>query len=152
MVKTTVLNKEGMPLDSMKWSTHFYYNYVFSSDTNVRSYSCHVNENAEIVDNNFGDVVVADLNFDGLDDIAIVRETNNAGVLYNYYLQTPKNRFLADAFLNDSVGSFPQEIDYEKKVIVTYNRSGCCHVGKHTYTLKSNDWTESKYELLGLEE
>lgn len=48
--KAFVTDKQGVLLDSMISGTRFYWGNVFASDTNVRSYTTNINDNAEIVD------------------------------------------------------------------------------------------------------
>ena len=59
----------------------------FKECENDKSYSANIN--LESNENDFGDLIVADLNFDGKEDIAIKREEGgNGGPLYNFYIQS----------------------------------------------------------------
>ena len=80
--------------DSHKTATTIQYRTLFLNDTvfrnckSVRSYQTHKNDTLEAVDNDYGNFIVADFNFDGLDDLAIIRDSGgNSGSLYNFYIQ-----------------------------------------------------------------
>ena len=80
----------------------------FVSCSNVRSYTTGINKNAEVVDNDFGDLIVADFNFDNKEDFAIKREEGgNGGPLYNYYIQISPITFKLDKFLCETMIFFP---------------------------------------------
>jgi len=63
-------------------------------DCIARSYSTGHNMEAESVDGFFGDIVVADLNFDGKEDIAVARGFGYT-MFYNFYLQNDKSNLFS---------------------------------------------------------
>ena len=95
--------------------------YVFRHVS--RSYTTGYNSNAIAIDGDYGDIVVADLNFDGRADIAVKDEfTNGFGQLYRFYLQDKEGRFKEQKDLlmtgeTDFVPVFPSKIDSAKRTL-----------------------------------
>lgn len=84
-----------------------------------RSYTTGFNKDKEATDNEFGNIIIADLNFDGLEDLAIKREQGgNGGPLYNFYFQDKKGEFVINEFLSISMQYFPYKILKEKNMLV----------------------------------
>lgn len=66
----------------------------YTNGKNSRSYSTHFNTDKTVVDDDFGDVVVADLNFDGLGDFAVTYDHGaDNGNHYYFYFQRPDHTF-----------------------------------------------------------
>ncbi len=152
VVQVVVTSKrDEKTIDSILLTTTHYCNMHFSSDTNVRSYTTYVNKDREIIDDYYGDIIVADFNFDGLDDITILREPSNAMDRYAFYIQSKEGKFKPNTFLNDSVQCFPSLFDADKKQLTTYIRVGCCNISEHIYQLQRNKWREISQELLEVE-
>ena len=85
-------------------STHFSEN-VFKDCSFVQSYQTKMNHAFDVVDNNYGDLIVADFNFDGKDDFAVIKDSGgNGGPLYDFYIQGKEKRFFRDEFLSDTMG------------------------------------------------
>lgn len=117
----------------------------------MTSYSTKYNSNRPFRDNYFGDIVIADLNFDSKDDIALMREYGgNGGPLYSYFIQTRDNKFVLDEFLTDSVIYFPSNIDKSKHRLITYVHAGACCVGEHIYHFDktTNEWNQISNRML----
>jgi len=118
----------------------------------MTSFSTKFKANREIVDNYFGDIVVADLNFDGNDDITIINDSGgNGGSEYIYYTQTTFKKFVLEPFLTDSVVYFPTQIDKVKKQLTTYVHAGACCVGRHIYQYDKmkNSWHQIRHKIWG---
>jgi hypothetical protein len=67
----------------------FYTEYLHGEPecNHVRSYLTGKNEKSLVMDNDYGNLIVADFNFDKKDDIAIVKDAGgNGGPLYAFYL------------------------------------------------------------------
>lgn len=93
---------------------------VYQDCNNVRSYTTGKNKNIEAVDSDFGDLIVANLNFDGKEDLAIKRESGGAaGPFYKFYIQNEKNIFAKDIYLTEKMSSFPSDIDWKEKTLTT---------------------------------
>lgn len=75
-------------------------------------------------------VNIGDFNFDGMEDVAICNGTNGSygGPSYNIYLSSrTSKKFVYDrAFskLGEHLGMF--EVDAAKKILRTFDKSGCC--------------------------
>lgn len=146
VAKFTLFDKATQKvIDTFSITSHFYFK-VFEDKNNVRSYSTQFNKNRQILNGDYGDIVVADFNFDKKEDIAIVNNTGNyAGSFYNFYIQEDDRKFVLDRFLTDSVVYFPNEI--KNNEIVTNVISGNCFLNKHIYAFdaKAKMWRQKKH-------
>jgi hypothetical protein len=117
------------------------------------SFSTEFNADKEIVDNYFGSIIVADVNFDGKDDIAVAFDGGNSGGYYIFFIQNENVKFVVDDFLTERVSFFPYKIDYQQKQITTGARSGVAGAGFHTYQFDSitEKWEHIRYEYIGQE-
>jgi hypothetical protein len=115
----------------------------FSDCNSVRSYSTGKNKNVRAVDNDFGDLVIADYNFDGIEDLAIKKvEGGNGGPEYFFYLQDKKGNFVLDKFLTDKVVYFPSEINSKKHSIITIVHANAYQMNETTYQLNNGKWKQ----------
>ena len=122
----------------------------FSDCKSDRSYTTNWKTKGQIVDNEFGDLVVADLNFDSLEDLAIKCESGgNGGAEYAYYIQDKKGHFYRDSFLTYEMGYFPHIINKKKRNLVTYVHANARQFGVHTYHLsaKTNKWKQVSHRF-----
>lgn len=136
--------------DNISLTSFFYFDNIFSSCDRVTSYSTNCNTEHQIIDNYFGDIVVADLNFDNKDDIAVINDSGgNGGPLYSYFVQSKEGKFVLDAYLTDSVTYFPYKIDKTTNRLVTNVHAGACCVGVHIYHLdkKMNKWSQLSHKI-----
>lgn len=140
-------------IDSFSVTSLFYYSDMFTSCDSMTSYTTGYKSNRKVVDNYFGDIVVADLNFDGNDDIAVVTDcSSNGGPFYAYYIQTKENKFVQDRFLTDSMVFFPSKRNIKDKTLTTYVHAGACAIGEHIYKLdrRSNTWIEKRHRIINV--
>ena len=140
-------------IDSFTIKSSFIYSFMFLCCDSMTSYTTNFKADREIVDNYFGDIVVADLNFDGYDDIAVVHDGGgNGGPLYNFYMQTNNRKFLKDNFLTDFVEFFPSKINNKNKTLTTYVHAGVCGLGEHIYKFdkKKNIWKEKSHRIINI--
>lgn len=94
---------------------------AYSDCSAARSFVTGKNKNAEASDNDYGDFVVADFNFDGKEDFAVKRDSGgNGGAFYDYYTQNNPGKFEKDAFLTDEMIYFPGTFNTRKKRLITY--------------------------------
>jgi len=136
-----VFNKRGKRTDSIGLEIMAFMSY--GEDINdTRSYITNKNNSKQMVNNNAGDFVVADLNFDGREDFSVVNNTGaDVGPYSVFYVQNAEGKFKRDVFLSDSVQFFPNEIYPKNRILVTYIHAGVCGVGQHKYKLnKANHW------------
>ena len=129
--------------------------YLFSSDFNsckdVRSYVTGFNAKRQAVDNNFGNLIVADLNFDGREDIAVKRDVGgNGGPFYAYYIQSEKGTFVRHYFLSEEMMYFPTKMNKRRQLLTSYVHAGACAVSEHTYhyQAKTHQWTETSHRII----
>lgn len=136
----TILDKHTQKvIDTFSVAAGFCYE-VFDDKNKVRSYSTKVNYKKQVLDGNYGDIVVADLNFDHKDDIAIAHDMGaSTGTFYQFYVQQDDRKFILDRFLTDSVTYFPDEI--KNKTLTTYGVGGACYVHKHVYAYDTKQKT-----------
>ncbi len=100
----------------------------------TRSFMTGKNKNAEADDNDYGDFIVADFNFDGKEDFAVKRDSGgNGGAFYEYYTQNKPGVFQKDAFLTDEIGYFPGTIDARNKQLVTYIHANVAGYNENIY-------------------
>jgi len=104
--------------------------YGMTSSHGYRIYSLSIGKDtSNWADNfeDFGDIIVADLNFDKRDDFAIMNNWGQGkGGKYNFYIQNDKKEFELDSYLTDSMIYFPIEINKQKKYLLTKVEIGKC--------------------------
>jgi hypothetical protein len=89
-----------------------------SCNNNV-SFSTNYNTSIECEDGHCGDIIIADLNFDGLDDIAIADHYIASSILYSFYLQSKGRKFVKSDYLSDTIGYFPSDISKRDCTLTT---------------------------------
>jgi hypothetical protein len=140
-------------IQSIRFTTNFLLgDSSFISCTNVRSYSTGKNRNAKVLDNDYGDIIIADFNFDNKEDLAIKKEEGgNGGPLYNYYIQMTDNTFKLDKYLSETMTWFPTYINKNKSTLTTIVRANAYQRSETTYKLDTltNKWTRIDQRLLG---
>ncbi len=145
--------KTNKIMDSIFLSSHFYFDHFFMDCNNVRSYSTKMNANKQAADGYYGDIVVADFNFDKKDDLAVINDYGgNSGSFYSYFIQDNNRKFIINRYLTDSMTYFPSEINKNKKTLTTYGLAGACGVGEHIYQFdqKTNTWSETSHRIIGV--
>lgn len=115
---------------------------------NVRSYFTDVNIDEPIIDNNCGNFVVRDFNFDGLEDFEIKVADNNVGSLYAYYVQA-NGKFKREDYLSDNVGLMIDSFNLSTKQGYRSAAAGCCKMIHYTYQYNE---TDCKWALVKTEE
>jgi hypothetical protein len=107
---------------------------AYTNTSEASSYLIGKNKKREIFDNDFGDFIVADFNFDALEDFAVKRcSGGNGGPLYEYFIQDSTGVFHKDIFLTNEVAFFPSEIDENNKLLKTYVHANVYGVNEHIY-------------------
>jgi len=153
-VKILLFDKiRNILFDSIQLHSEFYYGTIFDDCKNVRSYTTGFNKEKEAMDNHYGDIVVADFNFDDREDIALINDMGgNAGPLYSFFIQDADRMFKKDIFLTDSMEFFPAKIDKVKKKLTIYVHAGVCGLGEHIYAYESNTglWKEESHKIINI--
>lgn len=120
---------------------------AFQSCSAARSYITGKNKNAEANDNDYGDFIAADFNFDNREDFAVKRDSGgNGGAFYEYYIQDKRGTFKKDAFLTDQIGYFPGTIDARRKRLITYIHANVAGYNENIYKYNptTKKWTALK--------
>lgn len=121
----------------------FYLN-SFDNCKNVRSYITKVNSELPSGDeNDSGNFIVADFNFDGFEDFVIKSDPGgNGGPLYTYFLQAEDRKFYRSKYLSDIVQFFPTEINAAKKTLTTFLHANANQKNRRIfkYNLKAKKW------------
>lgn len=135
-------------IDTFSITSDQYYSHMFLSCDSMTSYSTGFKADREIPDYYYGDLVVADMNFDGYDDIAVINDIGgNGGPFYTYYIQTDKKKFYKDNYLTDTVGHFPEIFNSKRKTLTVTTHADASHYSETIYKLntKKNTWREISY-------
>lgn len=134
-----ILNKKDRLLQKINISSGYLFETAFKSDSSSRSYVTGKNRTMEVSDYDFGDLIIADLNFDGKEDIAIKFDSGgNGGPNYAFYMQDTAGHFIRDNFLTDTVRSFPRYINLKRKTITTQIHANVDQEGQKTFKYNSN--------------
>lgn len=143
-ISLIVIDKETEKnIQIIKLNSDFIFEKDFKDCSTVRSYSTGINKRLVAEDNDYGDFIVADFNFDGKEDFAIKKDSGgNGGPFYFYYLQNNNSKFLMDKFLSESVEFFPIIINSRKKTLTTLVHANAYQQGKtiFKYNPKNRKW------------
>lgn len=153
IIKAIISDKKSKNVfDSLLVTSLFFYTNYYDIPSHMVSYSTGAHVFKEPVDNYVGDLAVADFNFDGRDDVALISDMGgNGGPLYSYFVQQPNLKFILDRYLTDSMSYFP-DIDKRRKTLTTYVHAGACCMGKHVYKSdrQIQRWKQIEHVILGL--
>ena len=121
--------------------------FIFSSDFDncdaIKSFSTNFNTDREVADNDSGDFIVVDLNFDGLEDFAIKSDSGgNGGPTYSFFIQNEEGKFTEENYLTKTMEFFPLEIDKVKKRLTIYVHANAYQLSKtiFKYNAKRTQW------------
>lgn len=116
-----------------------------SCDNNV-SYSTNYNTSIEYEDGHCGDIIIADFNFDNLDDIAVADQYSARSILYSFYLQNENRKFLRNDYLSDVIRNFPVKISKGDSTLTTWALDTHCSSVEtiYKYIDDENKWIEYK--------
>jgi hypothetical protein len=150
-VKIKIINKFSKKEQQIKYGSSFLFEKTFEDCNSVRSYLTNININAEIVDNEFGDLIVADFNFDEREDFAIKNDSGgNGGPTYNFYIQNENKEFILDKFLTEKMEFFPTKFKLKQSILITYVHANAYQLSENTfkYNLKTKKWKLKKFRLV----
>jgi len=143
-----IYNKQKALHQKVSLECQFLFDDAYGQCDKVRSYVTGQNVNKEALDNDYGDLIVADLNFDGKEDFAIKDDSGgNGGPFYKFYIQQKDHSFKEDNFLSEKVGHFPAEMYPDLKTIVTHVHANVREHGESTYHYNSKlkKWRRTKH-------
>lgn len=116
---------------------------MFSDCQNVRSFSTGVNVDKEIIDNEFGDFIVSDFNFDNLDDFAIAIDNGgNGGTIYSFYIQKANRKFELEKFLSETMLRFPVSFDRKNETLTTSVHANAYGNSETVFQLRNGKWKQ----------
>ena len=150
-VKVIIINKKTNQKQEINYGASFLFGKTFENCETVRSYSTNINKNAEIEDNDFGDLIIADFDFDNREDFAIKNDSGgNGGPTYNYYIQNENNKFILDKYLTKKMEFFPRKLNPKSKELVTYVHANAYQLNEQTfaYNSKSKKWKIKKQRFV----
>ncbi len=123
-ITVDIFNKPNMTvIQTIKIKSEFILkSSSFKNCSKNRSFFKRKNPEIKVYDNDFGDIIIADFNFDGKEDLAIKREEGgNGGAIYNFYIQA-NHAFVYNHFLSNEVSFFPYYFDRKKKQLRIFCR------------------------------
>jgi hypothetical protein len=142
-ITVIVTNKVSQVRQQINFGSRWMSDASYSDCNNVRSYITGVNKYDIAEDNDYGDIIVADFNFDKKDDVAFKRNMGgNGGPPYIFYIQDDKGVLVRDVFLTEIMEYFPSEINAVNQKLVTLVHANAYSMGKTTYkySTKTKKW------------
>ena len=119
-------------------NSEFIFEKDFKNCSEIRSYSTKINDKKIDEDNDFGDLIIADFNFDGKEDFAIKKDSGgNGGPLYEFYIQNNNQNFIKDDFLTNKLEFFPSSINKSKNTLTTLVHANAYERCKTVYKYNS---------------
>ena len=144
-IRVRVISKTNKKqIQRIVFAPEYLYQAAYTKCSAARSYLTGKNAKADATDNDYGDFIVADFNFDGREDFAVKRDSGgNGGAFYQYYAQNKRGAFVKDSFLTDQIGYFPGKIDARRKRLVTYIHANAFGYNENIYQYNSaaKKWT-----------
>ena len=125
--------------------------YAFNCTS--RSFTTGFNKNVDAIDGDWGDIIVADFNFDGKEDFAVRTGAPGMGAPYepcDFYIQNSNGKFVKDEYLSSEVQCFPDKIDSQTHTLSMVIAVGANpEVYKHIYKYnsKTHKWAGKKIRV-----
>ncbi len=122
---------------------------TFSESTNDRSFITGRNMKAEVSEEDYGDIVVADLNFDGKEDFAIKHNIPmDVGPEYWYFIQG-EHGFKKDKYLSENMPFFPWLMKPEKHVLISIaSPNWGTNIYQFKYNVSTKKWRKIGYRFI----
>lgn len=117
----------------------------------VRSFTTGKNIDSIASDNDYGDFVVADFNFDLREDIAFKNDSGgNGGPFYSYYIQNKDGFFVPEKYLTETMAYFPWKLNAKNKTLKTLVHANAREMCETTYKLNTstNKWSKIKRKFV----
>ncbi len=151
IITITIIDKfKKTEVQKITYSSTHLFKEVFLDCGFERSYITYQNIKSKDVDNDFGDLIVADFNFDDKEDFAIKGDAGgNGGPAYNFYIQK-NGKFILDSFLTEQMMFFPTNINKHNKTLTTLVHANVYERGETTYKLDSemNKWKKVRHRFV----
>jgi hypothetical protein len=145
-----ISDKNNKLLQQITLDPDYLFSSAYQSSDQSRSYITGKNVKAGHMDNDFGDLIIADLNFDGNEDIALKYDSGgNGGPLYSFYIRQPTGSFVKDKFLTDNMQFFPADINSKDKTLTITVHASAFGNKKTTfkYNTQIKHWAITKSTL-----
>lgn len=143
-ITVRITDKTSTEIQTLQLDTDGFYLDSFNDCDNVKSFSTKINSELPVGgENDSGNLIIADFNFDGLEDIAVQRDPGgNGGAIYAYFIQTADKQFYKNSYLTDTVIFFPIEMDSAKKTITTLVHANAYQMNRQVfkYIPKRKKW------------
>ncbi|GAB3518667.1 XAC2610-related protein [Emticicia fontis] len=152
IVDLTLFDKQNhQKIDILEFTSSYFWPDFFQNCNKGVYYSTNVDiENGKSDENYPGDIIIADLNFDGKEDIAVIQSFGaTTGGYYIFYLQKFK-KFVLDEYLTYTVGHFPTKTNKYKRTLTTYQHANARYLGEQIYFLdkKTNKWRQKSHKFV----
>jgi len=152
VIKVAIFVKSSSKLiQEIQYCSEYIFGDAFSDCGNVRSFSTHVNQDSVALDNDYGDIVIADFNFDRKDDFAIKNNSGgNGGPEYRFYIRDANGEFIFDKFLSEKMIYFPVRINNANRTLTTLVHANARQLTETKYKLnpETRKWKMVKSRLL----
>jgi hypothetical protein len=152
VVTITAISKLGKKhVQSITIPTDCLSNSAYVRCTAARSYTTGKNLTADAPDNDYGDIIVADFNFDGRDDFAAKYDSGgNSGPTYAYCIQRADGTFAFDIFLTNRMSYFPSILNKTDRSLTTQVPSGISWMDETTFKFdpRKISWQLVKHKRL----
>ncbi|PIF29991.1 hypothetical protein CLU81_0377 [Flavobacterium sp. 9] len=133
-VKIIVSNKISNKKQEINFGSSYLFEKTFIDCKTVRSYSTGINKNNKAIDNDFGDLIITDFNFDNREDFAVKNDSGgNGGPTYNFYIQDKNKNFALDEFLTSQMEFFPSKFIIKSKRLVTYVHANAYQLSENIF-------------------
>ena len=145
-IKITIKNNETNKIQEIDFIPQYLVTKFDGSPSNSTSYF----DTKKLVIKSYQEIegghmlIALDVNFDGLEDFAIINyQGSNGGPQYAYYKQNSQKEFELDIDLTDNVRFFPIEINNKEKTLTFGHPSGCCKINTFKIQIQPNgEWNE----------
>lgn len=133
-LKIIVSNKISNKKQEFSFGSAYLFAKTFIDCKAVRSYSAGINKNSKAIDNDFGDLIIADFNFDNREDFAVKNDSGgNGGPTYNFYIQDKNKNFELDEFLTTQMEFFPSKFIIKNKRLITYVHANAYQLSENIF-------------------
>lgn len=137
-IKIIIQNKKTLKKQNITYK----FNSILSSDIPCKPITYFKNSN-QIKQNSedFNSFIIADFNFDGLEDFAYLWDSGgNGGPLFKYFFQNKDESFIEDKSFPLQESYFPNDISIKNKTLTTARPIGCCKIAKTVFQFQGSEW------------
>ena len=147
VIRIIITDKLANVIQTIQLTSTGLFEDAFKNCNAARSFSTGINLKEKALDNDYGDVIIADFNFDLKEDVAIKNASGgNGGPDYSYFIQNGNGRFVIDKYLTERVGYFPAYINNKQRTLTTLVHANAMEMCKTIYKINTSrdKWTRIK--------